>query len=72
MDVIDNRLPVKEVILATNLTVEGEATADYIGELLRERDVAVTRLARGVPMGGELEYMDHGTLTQAFQGRRNL
>ncbi len=72
MDVIDNRLPVKEVILATNLTVEGEATADYIGELLRERDVAVTRLARGVPMGGELEYMDHGTLAQAFQGRRNL
>lgn len=72
MAVIEAKLPVREVILATNLTVEGEATADFIAELLRGRDIGVTRLARGVPVGGELEYMDHGTLAQAFQGRRQV
>lgn len=61
---------IKEIILATNLTVEGEATADYIGEIARKRSIRVTRLARGLPMGGELEYMDQGTLSQAFEGRR--
>lgn len=61
---------VTEVIMATNLTVEGEATADYLGNLVRSRDIDVSRLARGVPVGGELEYMDQGTLTQAFDGRR--
>ncbi len=61
---------INEIILATNLTVEGEATADYIGDIARKRDVKVTRLARGLPMGGELEYMDQGTLSQAFEGRR--
>jgi len=63
---------IKELILATNLTVEGEATAHFVGEMFAETDVVVTRLARGVPVGGELEYMDHGTLEQAFVGRRNL
>lgn len=61
---------INEIILATNLTVEGEATADYIGEIARKRSIKVTRLARGLPMGGELEYMDQGTLSQAFAGRR--
>ena len=57
---------VREVILATNFTNEGEATAHYIGELLAARGLRVSRLARGVPVGGELEYVDAGTLAQAF------
>ncbi|MFC1665964.1 recombination mediator RecR [Pseudomonadota bacterium] len=61
---------IKEVILATNLTVEGEATAEFLGDLVRKKEIEVSRLARGLPMGGELEYMDQGTLTQAFNGRR--
>lgn len=60
---------VEEVILATNSTVEGEATAHYIGELARSRGVAVMRIAHGVPLGGELEYVDGGTLSHAFAGR---
>lgn len=60
---------IKEVILATNPTVEGEATAHYIGELARERGLRVTRIAHGVPLGGELEYVDGGTLSHAFTGR---
>ena len=63
---------VTEVILATNLTAEGEATAEYIHQLLLERSVKVTRIARGVPVGGELEYLDHGTLSQAFADRRTI
>ena len=63
---------VKEVVLATNFTNEGEATAHYIGELLKARGLAVTRLARGVPVGGELEYVDSGTLAEAFRERRSL
>lgn len=69
IDLLDNN-SVKEVIMATNLTVEGEATADYLGDLVRSRNIKITRLARGVPVGGELEYMDQGTLSQAFDGRR--
>ena len=61
---------VKEVILATNFTNEGEATAHYIGELMSARGLAVSRLARGVPVGGELEYVDPGTLAQALRERR--
>lgn len=61
---------VREVILATNFTNEGEATAHYIGELVAARGLAVTRLARGVPVGGELEYVDAGTLAQAVRERR--
>ena len=60
---------ISEVILATNPTIEGEATAHYIGELVRERDIKVSRLAHGIPMGGELEYVDGGTLAHAFKGR---
>lgn len=61
---------VKEVVLATNFTNEGEATAHYIGEMLRERGLRLTRIARGIPVGGELEYVDAGTLAQAFYERR--
>jgi recombination protein RecR len=61
---------VTEVILATNFTVEGEATAHYIGELLRSRGMKVTRIARGLPVGGELEHVDSGTLAQAVLERR--
>ena len=63
---------VREVVLATNFTNEGEATAHYIGELLAARGFSVTRLARGVPVGGELEYVDSGTLAQALRERRAL
>ncbi|RRD56882.1 recombination protein RecR [Comamonadaceae bacterium OH2545_COT-014] len=61
---------VQEVILATNFTAEGEATAHVIGEALRARGLAVTRLARGVPAGSELEYVDLGTIAHALADRR--
>lgn len=61
----------QEVILATNPTVEGEATAHYIGEMARRRGVRATRIAHGVPLGGELEFIDGGTLSHAFSGRRD-
>jgi recombination protein RecR len=64
--------PVEEVILATNLTTEGEATAQFLSDLLADTSVHVSRLARGVPVGGELEYLDAGTLSQAFTDRRRL
>jgi len=63
---------VQEVILATNFTNEGEATAHYIAEMLRARNVKASRIARGVPLGGELEYVDVGTISQAIQDRRGL
>jgi recombination protein RecR len=63
---------VREVILATNFTVEGEATAHYIGELLRAKGLKVTRIARGLPVGGELEHVDSGTLAQAVVERREV
>lgn len=63
---------VTEVILATNYTVEGEATAHYISELLKTRNIAVSRIARGLPMGGEIEYVDSGTLAQAILERRSI
>ncbi len=63
---------VKEVLLATNFTVEGEATAHYIGELLKEKGIRVTRIARGVPVGGELEHTDTGTLAQAILEKREV
>ncbi|MFM9836319.1 MAG: recombination mediator RecR [Methylophilaceae bacterium] len=63
---------VNEVILATNYTVEGEATAHYISELLKAKKIAVSRIARGLPMGGEIEYVDSGTLAQALVERRTL
>jgi len=63
---------VKEVILATNYTVEGEATAHYIIELLKTRNIKVSRIARGLPMGGEIEYVDSGTLAQALVERKSI
>ncbi len=63
---------VGEVILATNYTVEGEATAHYVGELLKARGIKVSRIARGLPMGGEIEHVDVGTLAQAMMERRAL
>ena len=63
---------VREVILATNFTNEGEATAHYVAEMLRAREVRVSRIARGVPLGGELEYVDAGTLSQALLERREI
>lgn len=63
---------VQEVILATNYTVEGDATAHYISELLRARSIKVSRIARGMPMGGEIEYVDSGTLAQAMIERRSV
>lgn len=62
----------QEVILATNSTVEGEATAHYIGELARNHSIATSRLAHGVPLGGELEYVDSSTLSHAFSGRKRV
>lgn len=61
---------VSEVILATNFTNEGEATAHYVTAMLRAKGVSVTRIARGVPVGGELEYVDSGTLAQALRERK--
>ena len=63
---------VQEVILATNFTNEGEATAHYIAEILRPRGIRVSPIARGVPLGGELEYVDAGTISQALLDRRGI
>ncbi len=63
---------VKEVILATNFTVEGEATAHYISEMVGDLGLKVTRIARGLPVGGELEHVDSGTLAQALIERRSV
>ncbi len=63
---------INEVILATNATVEGEATAHYIVEMLKLQGVKITRIAHGVPLGGELEYIDGSTLGLAFSGRKEL
>lgn len=73
LDVLQKRATdgvVKEVVIATNFTNEGEATAHYIGEMLKNRGLAITRIARGIPVGGELEYVDAGTIAQAFYERR--
>lgn len=72
LDLLEQRFAddaVSEVILATNSTVEGEATAHYISEMARRRGVGVTRLAQGVPLGGELEHTDRSTLAHAFASR---
>lgn len=63
---------IKEIIMATNPTVEGEATAMYISKLLRPMDIKVSRLAYGIPVGGTLEYADEVTLTRAIEGRSIL
>jgi len=74
LDVLESRLAdedIEELILATNPTVEGEVTAHYISQLADKHDVKTTRIAHGVPVGGELDYVDSGTLSHAFDGRRN-
>ena len=63
---------VKEVILATNPNVEGEATAMYISKLIKPLDIKTTRIAHGIPVGGDLEYADEVTLAKAFEGRREI
>jgi recombination protein RecR len=63
---------VREVIVATNPSVEGEATALYVQQQLRPLGVRVTRIARGLPMGGDLEYADGGTIAQALAARRDM
>jgi len=63
---------IEEVIVATNPTVEGEATAHYISEMLAGLDISVSRIAHGVPIGGELEFIDSGTLSHAFIGRQKI
>ena len=75
LDALEMRLDqgeIREIILATNPTVEGEATAYYIAEMARERGIRATRIAHGVPLGGELEYVDGGTLAHAFADRRDV
>ena len=62
----------KEVILATNPTVDGETTALYLGKLLKNKEVNVTRLAHGLPMGGHLDYADELTLIKAMEGRKKI
>ena len=63
---------VKEVIMATNPTIEGEATAMYLAKLIKPLDIRVTRIAHGIPVGGDLEYADEVTLTRAMEGRREM
>jgi len=63
---------VREVIVATNPTMDGEATALYLSKVIKPLGVAVTRIARGLPMGGDLEYIDVATLGKALEGRREI
>jgi recombination protein RecR len=75
LDILQQRLlqeKIEEVILATNPTVEGEATAHYISQMCKKQRIRTTRIAHGVPVGGELEYIDGNTLTHAFSGRREF
>ncbi|MDD1624506.1 MAG: recombination mediator RecR [Methylococcaceae bacterium] len=75
LDLLEQRLAtgiIKELILATNSTVEGEATAYFISEIARKHQVQASRIAHGVPMGGELEFIDSGTLSHAFKGRKEI
>lgn len=75
MDVLEQRLQeedIEEIIIATNPTIEGEATAHYISEKGKANNIKVTRIAHGVPIGGELEYIDGGTLAHAISSRREI
>jgi recombination protein RecR len=75
LDLLASRLAegeVREMIIATNSTVEGEATAHMLGQIARNAGIRATRLAHGVPLGGELEFVDRGTLAHAFGSRQNL
>jgi recombination protein RecR len=73
LEILEERLAegvTKELIIATNPTVEGDATAHYLADMASRHDVPASRIAHGVPLGGELEYVDGGTLSHAFYGRR--
>jgi len=75
IDGILNRIEqdnISEIILATNLTVEGQSTAHYLAEILRPYNIKTTRLANGIPVGGELDYLDDGTLAVALQARQEI
>jgi recombination protein RecR len=75
LDVLESRLKsgeIREVILATSTTVEGEATAHYLSQMIRQVGIEVSRIAYGVPFGGELEYVDGTTLAHAFKGRQTF
>ena len=75
LDMLAQRLAsgdIAEIVIATNSTVEGGATAHYIGELTRQAGIPTSRIAHGVPLGGELEYVDGQTLFHAFEGRRSI
>lgn len=75
LDLLASRLAegeVRELVIATNATVEGEATAHLLAQIARQSGVRATRLAHGVPLGGELEFVDRGTLAHAFGSRQNL
>jgi len=75
MDELDSRLAdgsVHELIIATNPTVEGDATAHYLADMAARHEIQASRIAHGVPLGGELEYVDSGTLSHAFFGRRAI
>lgn len=75
LDILAKRLAseaISEIILATNPTVEGEATAYYIADMARKYSINTSRIAHGVPVGGELEYVDQATLGHAFSGRKNF
>jgi recombination protein RecR len=75
LDILRKRLQegeVEEVILATGTTPEGEATAHYISEMVRAAGIRVSRIAYGVPLGGDLEFVDSGTLSHAISSRRNM
>ncbi len=75
LDALDRRLAegvIEEMIIATNPTVEGEATAHYLAQMAGDYDISATRIAHGVPMGGELEYIDGETLTHALAGRQKV
>ena len=75
LDILRDRLKqeqIEEIILATNPTIEGEITAQYIADMAAEYNIKTSRIAQGVPLGGELEYVDSGTLSRAFAGRQAL
>ena len=75
LDLFERRVasePISEAILATNVTVEGDATAHLLAEIAARHKVKASRIAHGVPMGGELEYLDSGTLARALSGRRQI
>lgn len=71
LEAVFNKGKIEEVILATNPSVEGEVTAHYISQLAARHTIKTTRIAYGVPIGGELDYVDSGTLSHAFEGRRH-